>query len=744
MQTLLPAYDGDGPFLFVSYAHVDADIVMPEMHWLQDRGFAIWYDEGIRVGTIWRQALADAITGSRGLIFFATKQSVVSRNCVREVNFALDEGKPVFVVQLDDTKLPDALRLSLSDRQALIRSNFDEASYRERLASALREGTDFKASTDARGIRPGRSWRNRVVAVVLAVLAVVGTAIMFTSRSIPSLSNPVQITSAIGVEEYPSWSPSGQTLAYQSNEGGDWDVWVRQPGSSEAINRTALHSGHDMFPSWSPDERSIAFWSDRDGGGYFVMPWLTGDAVKVVALKLDALGNLRYRPVGPPRWSRDGKRLLYVVGTVTAGTYGEVVSLDTGETTQFDMPGRVPGFDPAWSDDESRIAYVAGWHREYETSSIRVKDLAGATSKAITTDELHHLGPSWIDNDQVIYVANRGSSRDLWLQGIASDLAADGAPVRLTTGVGMRQAALSADRTKLAYSKGRRISNVWRVPILEQRLATWADAEQITFDQAWVEFVDISPDGENLVISSDRAGNKDLWLLPAEPGTSNVVQLTTTSAPEWAPAWSPDGQEIAFYAYRNDTRSLFTMPSNGGPSKPIETGALHEAFIPAWSPDGSRVAFRATNASANNDIYVLERETGTITRMTTDPGMDIFASWAADGSLTFTSTRNEESRIWRIAAGESTPKPFSQSGMSYHDWAPDGRHLYAIGVQAREGNIWELSIDGEERAVTDLAGKRRGNLGTEAMATDGKYVYFTWEDDLGDIWIMDVSWSWGS
>ncbi len=56
---------------------------------------------------------------------------------------------------------------------------------------------------------------------------------------------------------------------------------------------------------------------------------------------------------------------MYVVGTIEAGTYGEVLSLESGETTSFDLPGRVPGFDPAWSDNNELVTYVAGWHREY-------------------------------------------------------------------------------------------------------------------------------------------------------------------------------------------------------------------------------------------------------------------------------------------------------------------------------------------------------------------------------------------
>lgn len=131
------AYEGDESYFFVSYAHDDGELVYPEMAWLHGAGFNLWYDEGIHVGSVWRQALADALAESSGLIFFSTAKSVISDNCLKEINFALDEEKPVLVVQLDDTTLPRQLRLSLSDRQAMIRSAFDEDTYRSRLINAL-------------------------------------------------------------------------------------------------------------------------------------------------------------------------------------------------------------------------------------------------------------------------------------------------------------------------------------------------------------------------------------------------------------------------------------------------------------------------------------------------------------------------------------------------------------------------------------------------------------------------------
>ena len=82
----------------------------------------------------------------------------------------------------------------------------------------------------------------------------------------------------------------------------------------------------------------------------------------------------------------------------------------------------------------------------------------------------------------LFYVSDRGGTMDLWQQAITHQGMADGAPEPVSSGLVIRRAAMSPDGTRLAYSKGRRIANVWRVPILSDRPATWVDAEQVTFD----------------------------------------------------------------------------------------------------------------------------------------------------------------------------------------------------------------------------------------------------------------------
>jgi hypothetical protein len=95
--------------------------VFGELEWLKDTGFNIWYDEGIEAGTKWREEIAQAIKKANLFLYFVTPESVRSENCNREVNFAVDEQIPMIAIHLMNTDLPDGLKLTMSDRQAILK-----------------------------------------------------------------------------------------------------------------------------------------------------------------------------------------------------------------------------------------------------------------------------------------------------------------------------------------------------------------------------------------------------------------------------------------------------------------------------------------------------------------------------------------------------------------------------------------------------------------------------------------------
>ena len=468
----------------------------------------------------------------------------------------------------------------------------------------------------------GAHWRGMFLAasalVVLLVAALMVRNLSTTESAPIRLVNPTQVTSALGVEDHPMPSPDGELLAYQSFESGNWDVWVTQVDEGQSANRTADYAGADLFPSWSPDSRQIAFLSEREGGGVFVMPMLGGIPRKVANLQRQPrAGHGRV-----PQWSPNGTELAFL-DSVPNEEWLEIVSVQTGESRRLALPGAalLGRMDLTWSSDGRYLAYVAGNHT-LEVNRVWVLRLADGKAVPVTDDRWNDHSPTWsVDGRTLFFVSNRGGSRDLWQQRLSDDGEPVGVARAVTAGVGISHAAMSLDGSRLVYAKGGPVANVWRVRLLADRQATWADAEQITFDEAFVEFLDVSPNGERLLINSDRRGNMDLWVLPSTGG--DVRQLTTDPLPDWGPRWSPDETEIVFFSYRSGTRDVWTMSASGGPPRQITHNELNN-WYPSWSSDGREILFW----EYPNGLWVVPAEGGEPRQVTS---IGAFPDWSPDG-----------------------------------------------------------------------------------------------------------------
>jgi TolB protein len=296
----------------------------------------------------------------------------------------------------------------------------------------------------------------------------------------------------------------------------------------------------------------------------------------------------------------------------------------------------------------------------------------------------------------------------------------------------MQHAAFSPDGSKLIYSRGGEQLNIWRVPILSDRPATWSDAEQLTFDQAYLEYLDLSPDGQWLLFSSDRTGNHDLWKMPADGG--EIQQMTSDPTPDWFPRWSPDGKHIAFYSNRSGNRDIWVMPADGGPARQLTD---HEAvdWKPAWSPDAQMLAF-SSGRSGRFDIWVVPAEGGEPKQLTDHPEDDSqIPEWSQDGEWVFFDPRRTgERRIWRVPVEGGEPESLTTGYGHFPRTSSDGRRIFFL---ARD-NVWAVSLeDGTVDQMTDLEG-RPGYRGA-CLATDGEYLYFNWGRTVEDLWVMDVA-----
>ncbi len=635
------------------------------------------------------------------------------------------------------------------------------------------------AAAASRGSRRFRPWIG--VGATLALALAIGLYLLLGASDVPPvprLANPQQVTTGAAEEDYPSWRPDGSQLAYESNEEGEWDIWVTQVPGGPSVNLTSELDGNARWPSWSPDGNQIAFRWDGDGCGYFVMPALGGRAGKV------ALGCRPYGGDGPPQWSPDGKTLAYASGgdrEEGGRSFVEIASLEGAETRRLPLPAGEndnAGMDLNWSPDGRFLAYGTPPNgRPSVLSEIWVVDTqAGDGHRAVGGDSFN-ISPSWSRNGRsLFFVSNRGGGMDLWRQRLSEKAEPIGPPESVTTGLEGWYATPTRDGTKLAVAKRRAISSLWRVPISGSP-AGWGEAERFTFQQGLISGVHPSSDGTEIVYSMRGVDGHFFWALPSEGGEPRKLVREPMSH-YWA-RWSPDGGEIAFHSEQAGNRNIWVVPVEGGPARQLTDSAAW-SISPRWSPDGRMLAFYEFPSS---DLWVVPASGGEPRRLTHDPSEDVFPTWSPDGrEMAFVSNRTGDWELWvvPVEGGLARQLTHDRVALGFSDWSPDGEWLYFESSRSGENQLWRIPVaggeatpvtprgssehvfssDGEtvnfarkeavagvrlfeaptsggrERLLANLD-DRPGTFGG-LKATDGQSLYFTWNQTFSDIWVMDI------
>lgn len=112
-------YIGEKPYIFVSYAHKDSEVVMRAIALLQQSGFRVWYDEGIDPGSEWPDTIEKYLERSSYFIGFISANALDSNYCKCELHTAFNERKKMLIVYLENIKLEGGLKMQLSSRQAI-------------------------------------------------------------------------------------------------------------------------------------------------------------------------------------------------------------------------------------------------------------------------------------------------------------------------------------------------------------------------------------------------------------------------------------------------------------------------------------------------------------------------------------------------------------------------------------------------------------------------------------------------
>jgi Tol biopolymer transport system component len=197
-----------------------------------------------------------------------------------------------------------------------------------------------------------------------------------------------------------------------------------------------------------------------------------------------------------------------------------------------------------------------------------------------------------------------------------------------------------------------------------------------------------TPDGARVAYDS-RDGDPyypAIYYKQISGGTETQLTGQGEPTPDYEhPAYSPDGSQIAYAKKDGSWYHIFRRPAGGGVETPVTSGAagpatgLYGDFYPAWSPDGQWIAFGSSRGDLQfgfYDIWVVRSDGTGLKQATTQKAPDTgWPSWAPDGN---TLIYSQNDQIWRVSRGGGSswaPPVWLWDGGSHPSFAPDGRRV---------------------------------------------------------------------
>jgi photosystem II stability/assembly factor-like uncharacterized protein len=241
-----------------------------------------------------------------------------------------------------------------------------------------------------------------------------------------------------------------------------------------------------------------------------------------------------------------------------------------------------------------------------------------------------------------------------------------------------------------------------------------------------------------ITFSSNRDGDFDIYQQRAD-GTglvnlTNGLTKTATTQPsnEFDPAWSPNGTQIAFESDKDDSNyDIYKMNSDGTSLTRLTTSASLDENAD-WSPDGASLTW-----DENKYIWKMASDGSSKTQLTTGSQDDVSPAWSPDGTkIVFASNRDfltdrPKYEIYKMNADGSSPTRLTADGSTSAvvDQNPDWTSVGDKITWDRDGNVWTMSSDGTGKARIT---KTNANDGEPIWSPEADRIVFTSDRDGGD------------
>ncbi|MCF8076405.1 MAG: Tol-Pal system beta propeller repeat protein TolB [Desulfotignum sp.] len=225
-----------------------------------------------------------------------------------------------------------------------------------------------------------------------------------------------------------------------------------------------------------------------------------------------------------------------------------------------------------------------------------------------------------------------------------------------------------------------------------------------------------------LTFVSTVDGNKEIFV--SDFDGHNPTRFTRHKSISLSPAWSSDGQWLAYVSYAGGKPDIYIRHLEQKRGSVIKRDGMN--ITPAWMPGQDTLA-AALSFSGNQEIYLLTRQGEMIKKITSSWGINVSPQFSPDGGkLAFVSNRSGTPQIYikDLSSGEVDRVTFQGRYNTSPAWSPDGKKIAYVGIEKNRIDIYMVQLDKGPGMPVQLT-RNQGDNEDPAWSPDGNLIVFT-------------------